>query len=166
MMSYFRKGVVTALCLSMTGCYYKTKDYEPNRHEKLLLPSARSFGPEPVYSRLRWVHPPDLLPAREIPGSVDADLENVPNYRPVFQMVIKNGTLQEISRVLAATARYTSYCAPSISENKLTIESLGTIDELGQTVARKAGIKVVIDHTNHAVQFLASSENEPNLQDG
>jgi hypothetical protein len=81
----------------------------------------------------------------------------------VFQLSLKATPLAEAARVLAATSRYTSYTDPSIASQKLTIESLGTIDELGQTIEQKAQVQVVIDHRNREVRFLPPTGEQPRL---
>jgi hypothetical protein len=86
-----------------------------------------------------------------------------PALRPVFHLEIKNASLEETARVLAALSRYSSYTAPSIATKKFSIENLGTIDELGELIARKAAIQVVVDHENKEVKFLAPGSEDPQL---
>lgn len=153
-------GLLVAVAVS--GCFRGPKDYEPpSSKAKIFLPSVRHAGPEPVYSRLRWVHPPEVLPARSIPGD-DSD-QTVPKIKPIYQINVDNSTLEELSRIIAATAQYTSYCAPSISKQKVSINNLGTIDELAAIIARDANITVVIDHPNREVRFFGSSPQDPEL---
>jgi len=90
-------------------------------------------------------------------------LNTGPALRPIFHLVLKNATLEETARVLAALARYDSYTAPSIASQKFSLERLGTIDELGAIISEQAKIQVTIDHTNKEVRFLAPSTDEPQL---
>jgi hypothetical protein len=78
---------------------------------------------------------------------------------------LKNATLEETARVLAATARYSSYTAPSIAKNKISVTNLGTIDELARIIESKARVQVVVDHENREVRFLAAHAEQPRLFD-
>jgi hypothetical protein len=83
----------------------------------------------------------------------------------VFQLSLKNTTLEETARVLAATARYSSYTAPSIAKEKISVTNLGTIDELARIIESKARVQVVVDHENREVRFLAAHAEQPRLFD-
>lgn len=160
-------SIVVVICASLlaAGCA-KPKPYDPTGHNgrTLFLPSMRTVGPEPVYSRTRWGQPPEVLPNRERPGSADSDQAKAgPALRPIFQLSLKNVPLEEAARVLAATSRYSSYTAPAIASQRITIENLGTIDELGRLIAREAQIEVVIDHKDKQVRFLAPTGDQPRL---
>jgi len=98
-----------------------------------------------------------------MPGSSDATVGNSPSLRTVFQLSLKDATLEETARVLAATARYSSYTAPSIAEQKTSIRNIGTIDELGRIIENKAQVQVVVDHENKEVRFLAAEAQSPRL---
>jgi hypothetical protein len=143
------------------------KDYEPTskNDRTLFMPSFRTAAPEPVYSRTRWVHLPEVIPDRNIPGDENVDREPGagPALRPVFHLALKDTSLEETARVLAAMARYSSFTTPSIASRKISIENLGTIDELGQIIERKAQIQVVVDHDNKEVRFLAPATEQPEL---
>jgi hypothetical protein len=161
---YVVAGLVVGSSLSACG---GVKDYEPyaTSDRTLFMPSVRSAAPEPVYSRARWFHPPDVMPQREMPGDDlrDNHPKGVKYIRPVFHVSLKNATLEETARVVAAMARYTSYTAPSIASRRFSIETLGTIDEVGAKITSKAGINVVIDHENREVRFLAPEAEAPKL---
>lgn len=160
-----RRFILASLVLASAACQKGPKPWEPDAGERtLFLPSIRQVGPAPVYSRTRWTQPPEVLPNRERPGSRDAEMaSSAPALRPVFQLSLKGTPLAEAARVLAATSRYTSYTDPSIANEKVTIESLGTIDELGQMIERKAQVQVVVDHKNREVRFLPPNGEEPRL---
>jgi hypothetical protein len=145
-----------ALTLTVCGCVSGVKEYEGGKGKRtIFLPSVRSYAAEPVYARTRWVHPPEVLPARSVPGE-DFSSGSAP-IRPVYQVSFQNASLKEASRILAATARYTSYCAPTIEDQKVSVNNLGNLDELAAIVAKNASITVVVDHPNKAVRFLAPS---------
>lgn len=159
-------GIIAALVVSLAACGGGVKPYDPSasKARTLFLPSMRTVGPEPVYSRTRWTQPPEVLPQRERPGTSDADLAKAgPPLRPVFQLNLKNVSMEEAARVLAATSRYQSYTDPSIAKQKITIESLGTIDELAHLIERKAQVQVVVDHTGREVRFLPATGEPPKL---
>jgi hypothetical protein len=141
------------------------KDYEPysTSNRTIFMPSVRTVGPDPVYSRTRWVRPPDVLPQRDRAGTVDRDLRDTPSLRTVFELSVKDVTLEETARILAATARYSSYTAPSIASAKISLKKLGTIDELARIIGQEAQVQVVVDHENKEVRFLPASVESPKL---
>jgi len=158
---------ITILSLSVAGCA-GVKEYEPNEKGKrtLFMPVVRSEAPEPVYARTRWVHPPDNLPSRDRPGAEEEPaVQTAPRLRSVFHLSLKNSTLEETARVLAETSRYSSYTAPSIAAEKVSVDNLGTIDELARIIESKAHIQVVVDHQNKEVRFLAGHTESPKLFD-
>lgn len=157
-------GTCSAAVVALAGCA-GPKPYEPyaNDQRTIFMPSVRTVGAEPVYSRTRWVRPPELLPQRDIPGSTDVALRNTPILRTIFELSVKNATLEETARILAATARYSSYTAPSIAAEKISVKNLGTIDELGRIIESKAQVQVIIDHENKEVRFLPASAQSPKL---
>ena len=67
-----------------------------------------------------------------------------------------DATLEEAARILGQSARYASYCASSIADQRITLSTLGTLDELAHALAREAKVQVVVDHHNHEVRFIAS----------
>jgi hypothetical protein len=150
--------------VALAGCA-GPKEYEPyaTSQRTLFMPSVRTVGPEPVYSRTRWVRPPEVLPQRDMPGVTEAALVNSPSLRTVFQLSLTNATLEETARVLAATARYSSYTAPSIANQKVSIKNIGTIDELGRIIEKEAQVRVIVDHENKEVRVLAAEAQSPRL---
>jgi hypothetical protein len=151
------------LSLSAVGCVKGVKPYEgkSKNTRTIFLPSNRSEGEAPVYARTRWVHPPEVLPARSV--TEDTSRSDIPTIQPVFQLSMKNATLEQTAHSLASMARYSSYVSPSLASLKFSFENLGTIDELGAIIEEKALIKVIIDHQNKEVRFLMRSAAEPTL---
>jgi hypothetical protein len=144
------------------------KPYEPNSKSDrtIFLPSVRATAPEPVYARTRWVNAPNVLPSRDRIGASESEsLAESPILRSVFHLSLKNATLEETARVLAATARYSSYAAPSIASERISVDNLGTIDELAAIIESKAQVQVIIDHQNKEVRFLAGYAQPPRLYD-
>jgi hypothetical protein len=76
-------------------------------------------------------------------------------------MNLKNATLEEASRSLAATAQYASYCSSLIAKQKISFNQLGTLDELAEAISRQAGIRVVVDHEGQAIRFLPQEAETP-----
>ena len=154
--------ILTILGSSMVVGCGGVKDYQPiPKEDGLYMPSVRTVGAEPVYARTRWVRPPEVLPQRESYQAAEASLRGSPSLRPVFELSLKNTSLEETARVLAATARYSSYTAPSIAHEKISITNLGTIDELARIIESKARVQVVVDHENREVRFLAAQAEQP-----
>lgn len=155
--------VALVITLGTIGCVKGVKPYEPTSTSSrtVFLPSHRTEGPAPVYARTRWTHPPEVLPAR----STEDDAVNgaVAPIQPVYQLSIKNATLEDTAKVLGSMARYSSYVSPSLASLKFSFESLGTIDELAKVIEDKALIKVVVDHPHKEVRFLMRSTAEPTL---
>jgi hypothetical protein len=150
--------------VTATGCG-GPKDYEPysTSQRTIFMPSVRTVGPEPVYARTRWVRPPDNLPRRETASNADSQVRETPSLRTVFELSLHETSLEETARILAATARYSSYTSPSIASEKISIKNLGTIDELARIIESKAQVQVVIDHENKEVRFLPASAESPKL---
>lgn len=132
----------------LAGCS-KTSLPPSNESDKIYKISTHQLPPEPTYNRLRWVHLPDVVPGRELESN------KAPLLKPVFQFEVKNTPLHQAAKILASTARYESYCAASVSDMKITLKRLGTIDELAEAIEQEAGIRVVVDHDSREVRFLA-----------
>jgi hypothetical protein len=147
-------GMVISACSS-------TSSTSPEETSELHMPSLKTLAPPPTYSRTRWVRPPEVLPQRDLPGREIFKLEGAPSLRPIFSLSLHKTPLEETARILAATARYSSYTAPSIASQKISVQSIGTIDELGEKVAEIAGIHVVVDHEHKEVRFLAVEAAQP-----
>jgi hypothetical protein len=81
----------------------------------------------------------------------------------VYELTLKNATLEQTCKVLASMARYSSYTSPSLARESFSFQNLGTIDELAQIIEEKAQIKVVVDHENKEVRFLVRTALEPTL---
>ena len=143
-------GLGLLVLVALTACGPTGKEWEPDKKEpKVFSMSTTQTAPQPVYSRLRWVHLPEPLPSRQMPES------GAPQIYPVFHMQLKNTRLEDVARLLASTARYSSYCASTVADKKVTVNRLGTIDELAQYIQQDAGVRVVVDHENKQVRFMA-----------
>ena len=158
-------GTALGIALLGTAGCGGPKDYQPysTSQRTIFMPSVRTVGAEPVYARTRWVRPPEILPQRDTAGSMNGQLGETPTLRTVFELSLQNTSLEETARILAATARYSSYTAPSIASEKISIKNLGTIDELARIIESKAQVQVVVDHENKEVRFLPASAESPKL---
>ncbi|MEY4667620.1 MAG: hypothetical protein RL518_319 [Pseudomonadota bacterium] len=152
------------LCGVSVGCSTSdVKPYEPTtkKGRTLFLPSYTTAGPEQVYARTRWVHPPEVLPSRDSDGT-DSSYD-APPLRPVYELSLKNANIDQTCKLLASMARYSSYTSPSLTDQKFSIQNLGTLDELSRIIEEKAQIKVVVDHENKEVRCLVRTALEPTL---
>ena len=117
--------------------------------------ATRQLPPEKPYSMTRWVRPPQVLPPREAPVRASSSYIS-----PVVHYKVTDISLKEAALVLAATTRYRSYCSSLIGDERLTLDSLGTLDELAEEIETLAGIEVVIDHDHKEVRFLKRDSKE------
>lgn len=144
------------LALTVAGCGGpKSPEWKPDQKRHAYAVALTQTAPEPVYNRLRWVHPPDVLPSKEIAQSGAGVIF------PVVHLDLKAVSLDEASKALASTSHYSSFCASSIATKKITFSKLGTIDELAEAISKSADIRVQIDHEGQAVRFLPKPAPEP-----
>lgn len=148
-------ALATGLLLS-SGCGPSLKEWSPERTQVGFAPVYHQVPPQPVYNRLRWVNPPSVLPARQEVAS-----NSTPLIIPVFHLDLKNATMEEAAQVLGATARFDSYCSSSIADRKISINRLGTIDELAEEIENSAGITVQVDRESQTVRFLPKLAPQP-----
>lgn len=147
-----REIALLVLLVGVSGCMRGPKPYEPRQDRKVYSIAVRQVAPEPVYKRVRQGYLPEPLPARTVRAS------NAPLILPVIHLDVQDVTLEEAAKVLASSARYSSYCASSIAAQRLSLSTLGTIDELATKIARTANVQVVVDHNNHEVRFMSGSK--------
>ena len=139
--------VTGTLALLSVGCGSSTK-LKPE--EKQVYRTAfRQLPPQPVYNRTRFVHLPEMAPSRELPKSSGSAII------PVVHLELKNATLDEASSVLAAISQYSSYCASTVAKKRVTVNTLGTLQELADEISNKTGATVIIDHQNRQVRVIS-----------
>ncbi|MBX7144678.1 MAG: hypothetical protein K1X79_09530 [Oligoflexia bacterium] len=144
------------LALSLSACSgAHSLEWKPDQKRHAYAVSLSQTAPEPVYNRLRWVHAPDVMPARDLADSGAGVIF------PVVHLDLKAVSLDEAAKALASTSHYSSFCASSIAGRKLTISKLGTIDELAVAIGKSADIRVQVDHEGRAVRFLPKPAPEP-----
>jgi hypothetical protein len=149
-------SLIAAIGLTLSACGPTVKEWSPDRQKVGYAQAYRQLPPQPVYNRLRWVYAPEVLPARETSSESSA-----PTIMPVFHLDLKNATLEEAARTLAATTRFSSYCSSTIADRKISINRLGTVDELAGEIAGAAGITVQIDRQSQTVRFLPKLAPQP-----
>lgn len=154
--SKFLIGVITVAVLG-SGCSSSAPADKP---VKQFLTTTRQLAPEPVYNRVTMARPPEVLPVREVM------YEGAPRVLPVIHLDLKGVTLETVAQTLAGSARYRSYCAAAIANRKFSIDALGTIDELADSISKKANVYVSVDHVNREVRFLQNTKQSPRLYTG
>ena len=138
----------------LSGCSATTRLPKEEKLPQVFRISTRRLPPQPTYNRLRWVNL-ESLPSRDLSASP------APLLTPVIKFETHNTKLDEAAKMLAATAQYSSYCASTIANQKITLNRLGTIDELGEAIGRQAGIRVVVDHEGRSVRFFPQQAETP-----
>lgn len=137
--------------LLLTGCSTKVA---PDSERKVFGVTVRRHDPQPVYKRTRMVYLPAPIPVAQNYKSIP------PLMLPVIHFELTDASLEEAAKILGQTARYSSYCASTIAEKRITLTALGTVDELAHKIAKIAKIETVVDHHNREVRFLAKGEEE------
>jgi hypothetical protein len=141
-------STLLAASVLASGC---SSQKAPTPTGKAYSVAFRQLPPQPVYNRVGFAHLPEVVPSRELPHS------NAGNVEPVVHLELKNATLEEASEVLAAVSRYTTFCSSTIASQRISLNTLGTLQELADQISSEAGIKVVVDHDNRQVRFLTGT---------
>ncbi len=149
--------ILAALCLTACSTREGPQWSSKKKNVTTYRMATRQIPPQPVYSGTTWVRPPQMAPDRKVEAS-NADV-----IQQIVKLDIKNRPLSEVVLILAATARYKSYCSRKIANRRLTIASLGTLGELAMEIEDKADIMVVVDHQNKEVRFLPKTGVKPNF---
>lgn len=145
---YFLIVLLVASFLFTLGC-----SETPRKDPRVYSYSGRQLPPEPVYNRLRWVYLPDPPPVKDL-------AVRSPRLVPVIHLQVKNASLDAVAKALGDSAHYRSYCSSFIADRKVTIDEIGTIDELGNIIARRAKVTVMVDHGNRELRFVSSEGDE------
>ncbi len=153
LITIFATLCLTSCSSSREGPQWSSTKKRPNTYRM----ATRQIPPQPVYGATTWVRPPQMAPNRKVEAS-DADV-----IQQIVKLDIKDRPLSEVVLILAATARYRSYCSSKVAKRRLTISSLGTLSELAMQIEDAANITVVVDHANKEVRFLPKSSIKPNF---
>lgn len=149
---YFKSTIQCGgMALSLLCMACSSSTVIPATQSKPTYSIATTQAPlEPAFSMTRWVRPPQVLPERRLP------VQPAKAYiSPVIHYKVKEVSLKEAALILAATTRYRSFCSSSIAEAPITLDTLGTIDEIASEISLLADIQVIVDHSNKEVRFLA-----------
>jgi len=106
------------------------------------------------------VRPPEPLPANKSLTSTGPELN------PIIHLEIEDATIYEITKVLAEAHRYSFYCSSLVGKNKISLNRMGTIDELAKYLEEVALVKVIVDHNLKEVRVLrkkTSGNRSPKL---
>ena len=147
--------VFTMIAFSGCSLFVPAPSADADKTAKTYKTATRQLAPEPVYNRVRWVHLPAPLPGRQ-KGQYDS-----PQITPRFEVSLKDASLEEVARTLAAPSGYRAYCASSIADQKVDLQGIGTIEEFVGIIEKKTGIKVLIDHDMRDIRFLAGNYHAP-----
>ena len=151
MKTYLRQVVIVGAVITI-GCAPQGKEWTADETHRVFRPAIRQLPPDPVYNRLTKVYLPEVLPTK-----AEITTER-PLVLPIIHLSLKEDSLDQAAKLLAQSARYNAYCSSSIASKKISLEVLGTIDELADEIAKTAAVKTVVDHINREVRFLALAD--------
>jgi len=152
-------GSAALLTLAAAGCSSREgPQWEPEKKIRSFKMATRQLPPEPVYNAVAWVRPPQVTPTRRYEAS------RAPVVMPIIEFSVDNAPLSEAALVLAATERYATYCSSKVSDQRLTLTMLGTMQEIADAIEDRTDIDVVVDHENREVRFLARSQAAPRFE--
>jgi hypothetical protein len=144
--------IMFTFMFGLVGCNSMQSSSKNKAEEKFFGMQTRQLPPEPVYSRLRWVHPPQATGAQ-----TPVRRASQTRIDPVFHLSVERVTLERLSQLLAEAARYDSYCSSLIADKIFSFNMLGTVSELAKAIEQEAGISAVVDHENRQIRFLSGS---------
>ena len=149
---------ILIIAVVLTGCSAKGPVKDEVRLNKI---HDKQLPSEKVYGRLKWVYAPSTLP--DEPGLA---AEEAPKINKIVHFTLKKGKLSEAATALASISNYSSYCSSEIADRPISLDMLGTIDEIAEAISQNAGISVVVDHSTKAVQFFPFRGEAAQLLDG
>ena len=137
------------LSVSLTACSTKKDD-----EVAVFTHTNKQFAPEPIYNRLRWVQLPTVIPPTPKDIADSTPSSDAPLILPVIHLELYNSPLKEAAQLIADSSSYNSYCSSDIVDQKITINTLGTLNELLDEVAKTANIDTVVDHKTRTIRFM------------
>ena len=142
--------LVVTLFLFPLGCGGKKIEPKP---EKQYGVSYSKLPPPPVYNRLRWGHPPAPIPP-------DPNITTgLPAVYPIVNLDVKNTSLEEVGMILAAVTHYSSFTSSEIANRQITVNLVGTLEEISTLIANSAHIEVSIDHERREIRFTGTGNS-------
>jgi hypothetical protein len=143
-------SLLTIPLLSLIAC--SSSQVEP-KSVKTYSIATRQLPPEPAFVSTRWVRPPQVYPSKTTQSK-----SATPKVYPVMHLKLNNSTYKNAAMVLAAPLNYRSYCSESLAKRRITIDSLGTVDELASKIEALSGMKVIVDHNEREVRIYGNSD--------
>lgn len=141
----------------LAACGPTQKQWEVPKERKYYSAASRRLPPPEGYNRLKWVHLPEVLPVTES----EAVAATAPQMMPLIHYSVRDLSLEEASRVLAASARYTSYAASNVAGRKVTLNAIGSIEEVAERLAMLSQTRIVVDHENRQLRVLSTDVAAP-----
>ena len=111
--------------------------------------AARTYGPDPVYSRVTWSHLPQPIPT---PAQ-----EKAPYLSPVISFELPNSNLSEALSALSQTLGYDLDCPPELGSRKVSLKLVGTVDEVLSEINRQANVNAQVSHATRMVRVGSES---------
>ncbi len=121
------------------------------------LTTPRQTPPQPVYNRVMMARPAEVLPSRKV------TFQNAPKTSPILHLEVNNVSLEQATRELGSLARYRTYTAAAVADKNISLDGVGTIDELADTLGREAEVYVSVDHGNHEIRVLPPKKTSAKL---
>lgn len=148
--SILSSQIVLALMLLSTicGCSKHEPKWNPEEGTPIYSVAFRKLPPDPVYNRVRFGYPPETMPVRAAPEVRSNEI------MPVIHLQVKNESLENTALILASSMRYRSYVASKVADKPVTLDRLGTLDELAEVLARRMNVRVWVDHGGRTMRIL------------
>jgi len=151
-----KRLVAILLVSSLSVACSDLKPYERPTERKDFFHPVRQLPPEPVYSRLKYVYLPDVIP--EAPTAESAN-----RIDPKIHFEVTNSTLERTAQALGETIHYKAFIAQEIAQQPYSCNLSGTVDEIAQNISRDSNIDVVVDHSQRELRFLPRTSVLPRL---
>ena len=126
--------------------------------------AIKPYASEGVYNRLRLAHLPKPLPSTKA-TKAKAQLRRAPIILPAVHLEMHEATLEETLEALSTTTSYHTYCSSKVAEKKISINTLGTIDELAEKISIAGGINVIVDHDTRSVSFFPNTDESAEVEE-
>lgn len=106
----------------------------------------RQHAPEPVYSRVMWSQIPAATPQKS--------KEDAPYLLPTISFEMPNATLEEAVEALAQTMGYQWHYPRAAAKRAVSINQVGTVDQILAEIANQAGVVAEFDHAGRQVRVF------------
>ena len=136
--------MLTALAVSISSVIGCTPRYQGPEY----LMSPRQSAPQPVYNRVTFARPPEVMPPRSL------RFKNAPMMSPMIHLEVTDESMEATIKKLASLNHYRSYTAASIADKNISVDALGTVDEIADKISIEADVYISVDHANHEIRAL------------